>query len=194
MAEHKGLLFGFVLIGGVVVLIALSSKDAQAARGSGEQELFFSPIPFAVLPEDAMTVLSDFFPRDLLERVDLEVKVPASMLMVSCTPHAGATMKVGANPGPGEIVIHPRFFNTKTADGLALLAHEIFHVAQRERTSGFEERFTQAAIDTEQSGLPPWENPFEAEAYAFERQVRENLLRRGFPSGVLAERVMVLVQ
>lgn len=176
--DRRVIVFGLVVAGGFL-LLALVVDERK------EQPLHL--VPLAALPRDAVFVLSEFFPRELLERVDLQVAVPARVV-VCCAPAAqpSALVKVGANPGPEQIVIHPSFFNTRTAEGLALIGHELFHVMQRQTDPDFEERFEQAALETARRGLPPWANPFEAKAYAFERRLRAELERRGFPVGVQA--------
>jgi hypothetical protein len=90
-------------------------------------------------------------------------------------------VKIGGNPSPYLIELHPSYYQEGTAEGEALRAHELCHVQQRERIPDFALLFDQMARATEAAGMPPWENPYEKECYQLEEVVRQDLLARGFP-------------
>lgn len=132
--------------------------------------------------------LYNIVPDWILEGTVTQIRVPEKVLCVTCTdvhPSANKLVKIGSNPEPGVIVLHPDYYTPRTATGEALRAHELYHVWQREVYPNFEERFLQAALETEQAGLDPWENPFEKPAYEFEVKVKEHLLARGYPEAWL---------
>ena len=132
--------------------------------------------------------LYNIVPDWILEGTVTQIRVPERVLCVTCTglhPSANRLVKIGSNPEPGGIVLHPDYYTPRTATGEALRAHELYHVWQREVYPNFEERFLQAALETEQAGLDPWENPFEKPAYEFEEKVKEHLLARGYPAAWL---------
>ena len=76
--------------------------------------------------------------------------------------------------------MHPDFYHPGTATGEALRAHELYHIWQRSVYPDFANKFATAARVTEESGLEPWENPYEKPAYEFEQQVKAHLLSKGF--------------
>ena len=69
----------------------------------------------------------------------------------------------------------------QSAAGLALLAHELVHVGQFEGDPAFAENYDVAAQQTDSSR--PWENPYEAQAYAEEQRVYCTLMAQGYPKG-----------
>lgn len=69
----------------------------------------------------------------------------------------------------------------ESAAGLALLAHELVHVGQFETDPAFAERYDAAARQT--SPNRPWENPYEAQAYAEEQRIYCLLVAQGRPKG-----------
>ena len=89
-------------------------------------------------------------------------------------------VKIGSNPEPGLIVLHPNFYKPGTATGEALRAHELYHIWQRSFIPDFPEMFAELAKQTEKAGLDPWENPYEKPAYEFEQQVKAYLLSKGY--------------
>jgi hypothetical protein len=94
-------------------------------------------------------------------------------------------VKIGSNPEPGLIVLHPNFYKPGTATGEALRAHELYHIWQRSFIPDFPEMFAELAKQTEKAGLDPWENPYEKPAYEFEQQVEAYLLKKGHPAAYL---------
>ena len=90
-------------------------------------------------------------------------------------------VKIGSNPEPGIIVLHPDFYTPGTATGEALRAHELFHIWQRSFIPDFPERIAELARKTEAAGLDPWENPYEKPAYEFEQRVKAYLVTKGLP-------------
>ena len=57
----------------------------------------------------------------------------------------------------------------------------MFHIWQRSVVPGFDELFREAARLAEKDGLDPWTNPYEEPAYAFEDDVKQELLAQGYP-------------
>lgn len=94
-----------------------------------------------------------------------------------------ALVKIGSNPDPDTIVLHPRYYRPWqfTATQEALRAHEYYHVWQRANIDDFESVFHENAVATEKAGLDPWENPLEEPAYDFEQMVKQELLSQGYP-------------
>lgn len=130
--------------------------------------------------------LAEFVPTWILEETRVHIKVPQRVCVncpkpMSRRPWSGGLTKIGSNPGPRDIELHPDYYQRCTATGEALRAHEYFHVWQRSVVPDFDQAFTREAIRTENLGLPPWENGFERPAYQFEQQVKERLLERGYP-------------
>ena len=122
-------------------------------------------------------------PDWILEGTVTQIRVPERVECRTCeapSPSANRLVKIGANPEPGLIVLHPDFYHPRTATGEALRAHELYHVWQREVYPDFEKRFLEAAQATEDAGLDPWENPFEKPAYEFEEKVKDHLRARGY--------------
>ena len=89
-------------------------------------------------------------------------------------------VKIGSNPEPGVIVLHPEYYKPGTATGEALRAHELYHIWQRSVIPDFPNQFAQLAKQTEEAVLDPWENPYEKPAYEFEQQVKAYLLSKGY--------------
>lgn len=143
--------------------------------------------PARYLRPEVVDILSQFLPRQIVSRTDIDITVPHRMY-ACCTEavvvhRPSVLVRAGTNPGVDEIIIHPEFFDTKTASGLALIAHEMWHNKQRYDIPDFDAVFAHWAIETERRGLPPWKNPLEVEAYDFEERVRQQLLEQGFPPG-----------
>lgn len=195
MGRGKGLA---ILAGGVagVATLAWYLQRLDTAKAQGLKETW---IPEEAIPLPAQQALSQWFPPDFLQRVDMTVAVP-SREVVSCSrminPWPERTViaysimqtpadwiRIGANPGPWQIVVHPDYYGTQTASQLALLAHELVHVRQREMIPNFNQVFTQAALTTKARGLPPQMNPYEQEAYLEEAKIKTALETQGYPSG-----------
>lgn len=87
---------------------------------------------------------------------------------------AGVTIK-------RHVILDPNFGKLDTAAGMALLGHEILHVQQGETIPNFEELYDQAAQQTDPDR--PWENPYEAPAYALECRIWHSLVAQGWPPG-----------
>ena len=133
--------------------------------------------------------LYNIVPTWILENTRTEIRVPervcatcAAEWFVTPSRHPSAMVKIGSNPEPGLIVLHPDFYTPLTASGEALRAHELFHVDQRRQDPDFAAKFARAADETERRGLPPWENPYEKPAYEFEQAVKKHLMEeKGLP-------------
>lgn len=69
----------------------------------------------------------------------------------------------------------------RSAAGLALLGHELVHVAQFENDPAFADKYDIAAQQTPRDR--PWENPYEAQAYAKELRIYCALVNQGYPKG-----------
>ena len=140
----------------------------------------------ALLPRTKQ-LLAPFFSEVpwILEEADLRVRVPERLArIIKCASASSGLVKVGSNPRANEIHIHPEYYKPDTATGLALIAHELFHVGQRRVIPNFEEVFTIEAIRVERLGLMPWANGFEAPAYQFEQDVRARLIAQGLPAAM----------
>ena len=128
-------------------------------------------------------------PDWILENTRTEIRVPERVcatctggLAIGQSRDPSSMVKIGSNPEPGLIVLHPAYYKPLTASGEALRAHELFHVGQREDDPDFAARFARAADETERLGLAPWENPYEKPAYEYELAVRKHLLEvKGLP-------------
>lgn len=127
--------------------------------------------------------LLGLLPDWVLTDTETRIEVPARICESCCARVAQpiALIKVGSNPGPRLIILHPDYYKKGTATGEALRAHELFHVWQRSVVPNFNEAFTKEAIRVERAGLQPWDNGFERPAYQFEQMVKERLLEQGFP-------------
>jgi len=106
--------------------------------------------------------------------------VPRNVMAVSLKALARALKTVGMAIGR-EIWISPEFAKFDTASGLALLAHELVHVLQDERDPDFARKYDAEARRTPEDR--PWENVYEAEAYATECVVYRQLVAEGYPAG-----------
>ena len=132
--------------------------------------------------------LRGLMPDWILDTTTTEVRVPERVRCVTClaglTPGASPNrlVKIGSNPEEGVIVLHPDYYTPGTATGEALRAHELYHIWQRQTYPNFEREFARVASETEQAGLPPWENPYEKPAYEFEEKVKAHLVARGYPN------------
>jgi hypothetical protein len=132
--------------------------------------------------------LYNIVPPWILENTRTEIRVP-ERVCPTCTGgwakgpanQPSAMLKIGSNPEPGLIVLHPEYYKPGTATGEALRAHELYHIWQRSVYPNFAELFAKAADETERNGLPPWENPYELPAYEFEQATKEYLLANGYP-------------
>ena len=124
--------------------------------------------------------LEEFLPPDLLRRTQLVVDVPSRVAIYCASATTDGLVKVGSNPAPWLIVLHPEFYLAGTATGEALRAHEMFHVWQRTVVPNFDAEFAKEAAITEADGKEPWENPYEKPAYAFEQDIKQKLIERGF--------------
>ena len=135
--------------------------------------------------------LRGIIPDWVLDNTRTEVRVPERVVCISCTdtnPHntsSNRLVKIGSNPERGLIILHPDHYTAQTASGEALRAHELYHVWQREVYPDFENLYLAAALETEDAGLDPWENPYEKPAYEFEQQVKEHLIAKGYPAAWL---------
>ena len=130
--------------------------------------------------------LADFLPAWVLAETVTRIEVPAKFCESCCARFEGpsAFIKIGSNPGPRLIILHPDYYKKGTATGEALRAHELFHVWQREVIPNFNQAFTKEAIRVEAAGLQPRDNGFERPAYQFEQMVKEALLAEGYPEAV----------
>lgn len=127
--------------------------------------------------------LRGLLPDWVLDETRTEIRVPERVRCLTCEEESAtpsALVKIGSNPQPGLIVLHPEFYIPNTATGEALRAHELYHIMQRRSIPDFEQKFVQAALKTEREGLPPWENPYEKPAYEFEQRVKEMLSYQGY--------------
>lgn len=175
-------------IGALGAVAAIISSQSSAAPGRDEL------VPGADLPDTVVRALSQWFPLDFLQKIDLQVAVPSRRAVVACpslersmaSVSPAALVRIGANPAPWQVVIHPEYYGETTASQIALIAHEATHVMQREADPKFAEKFTRAALATHAAGLAPWENPYEAEAYAAETRIRQALVAQGYAAGALA--------
>jgi len=96
---------------------------------------------------------------------------------------------VGSNPKLDLVVVRPEYLDTESASGLALVAHELVHNWQRLAVPNFSERYAFTAEAISNRGLPPWENPYEAQAYTLERELRDILLGNGWPEGPVPQQL-----
>ena len=69
----------------------------------------------------------------------------------------------------------------QSAAGLALLAHELVHVAQYEADPAFAEKYDRVAQQTAPDR--PWDNVYEAAAYEEEARIYCLLVAQGYPRG-----------
>jgi len=106
--------------------------------------------------------------------------VPRSVMAVTLKALARALKTVGMAIGR-EIWLAPEYAKFDTASGLALLAHELVHVAQDEKDPDFANKYDIVARQTPPDR--PWENPYEMEAYCVEASVWRTLVAEGYPSG-----------
>jgi hypothetical protein len=133
--------------------------------------------------------LYNIVPSWVLENTRTEVRVPERVCATCAggfirvpSRHPNALVKIGSNPEPGVIVLHPEYYDPTTASGQALRAHELYHIGQRQLDPDFAQKFASAAEVTERRGLPPWENPYEKPAYEFEKAVKKHLMEaKGMP-------------
>lgn len=112
-------------------------------------------------------------------------QAPHAMAPRNIIPVAGAFARqplktVGMTIGR-DIYLAPTHADFNTAAGLALVAHEMVHVAQGERVPAFEEVYEAAAMGTPPD--KPWLNPYERPAYVEEARVYRHLLAEGYPPG-----------
>ena len=144
-----------------------------------------------MVPDRARRVLTPFFPGLNWEGIQIHVgRLPASQGLMVMLPRplaavtgydAARTLQtVGVTIGE-DIFLSPQHADEGTAAGLALLAHEVYHVEQGRRDPLFNVRYNEAAAFTPQD--QPWENPFELPAYLKERDVYCTLVARGLPRG-----------
>lgn len=129
--------------------------------------------------EDVLDFIDSILPGPLPEGINISVGMPA-MVSSHCTPMA---LRRAASSRPGQIVIHRDFFETDTAAGIALIAHEVYHQIQFARNPDLLDFYAEEEARVEALGLPPYENVFEKPAYLFEAQVYREALAQGFPKG-----------
>lgn len=141
--------------------------------------------------------LQDYLPSPVdLSLIDLTVGIPVHRFSTFClvcsfVPElpsndayvvAAEYRRVGASV-PGNITIHPDFFDLNTASGVALIAHEMYHQWQLQYDQSIFDDYQYEEQRRLSQGLPPWANRFEYPAYVFEAVFYELARRSGLPSG-----------
>ena len=124
------------------------------------------------LPPEALQLLAPFFPGFDLSRVRIYEGIPRYVI---------------ANPvgyaDRNRIYLAPGFYRVDTAEGLALVAHEIAHCRQYQQHGAwrFRAKYLAAYFNNRRSGMSHdrayLEIPFEVEARKIERKVRAALSR-----------------
>ena len=131
-----------------------------------------------VIPDEAQNYLAQYFPPGFLDSLNLRVAPPRLAKITTFARASGDNwIVVGSAPAPGVIVIHPRFFNLKTAAGLALIGHEACHAKQWRTIPGFLEKYQREEARRIRMGQGIEGNRYEAECYALERAIRRDLQR-----------------
>lgn len=144
-----------------------------------------------MVPDRARWVLSPFFPGLNWEGIQVHVgplpavQAPMVLLLrptaaVTASAPARTLRTVGITIGE-DIFINEDHADLRSAAGLALLAHEVYHVEQGRRDPLFNMHYEEAADSTPRDR--PWENPFELPAYLKERNVYCTLVGQGVPKG-----------
>src|SRR5690242_13998139 len=118
------------------------------------------------LPPEIQQLLAPFFPGFDLGRIRI---------------HEGIPLYVVANSvgyaDRDRIYLAPGFYRVDTAEGLALIAHELTHCRQYQRYGAwrFRARYLSAYVNNRHSGMPHdqayMEIPFEVEARNIEQKV-----------------------
>ena len=106
--------------------------------------------------------------------------VPRTVMAVSLKEPARSLQTVGMTIDR-EIWLARGHDDFESAAGLALLAHELVHVAQFEADPAFAEKYDAAAQQTPRDR--PWENPYEGQAYEEEQRIYCRLVADGLPRG-----------
>lgn len=124
------------------------------------------------LPPEVQQLLAPFFPGFDLSRVRIHEGIPRYVI----TNPIGYTDR-------HRIYLAPGFYRVDTAEGLALIAHEVAHCCQYQRHGvwRFRAKYLAAYFKNRRSGMPHnrayFEIPFEVEARKVERKVRAAMLR-----------------
>mgnify|MGYP001566536987 CR=1 FL=1 len=120
----------------------------------------------------------------LLPRVDSPVNIhmgmPALRARALCTPYA---LQRAASSQPGEIILHPSFYEPGTAAGISLLGHEMWHQWQFQQTPDLLDHYAKEESQVKAQGLPPYANKYEGDAYQFEAEVYRAAIAAGYPPG-----------
>ena len=135
----------------------------------------------------ALEDLRPFF-GNLLDRTEIEV---VRFLALAPAPRSLAIRELGGGPRAlvtaaqaperGLILIAREFFNPDTAEGLALIGHELVHQQQFEEMPDFLARYQDAEASRLAEQLPFWQNVFELPAYQRQAEMEQEFQARGYP-------------
>lgn len=136
------------------------------------------------LPLEVQALLAPFFSELDLSRVRIFEGIPRYVTVAAATAPIGFTDE-------WKIYLAPGHYRIDTAEGLALIAHEIAHCRQYQQFGkwGFRTKYLSAYLQNRRSGMTDktaYEQiPFEIEAREIERQVLSAMLR--LQSKIVAE-------
>ncbi len=122
------------------------------------------------LPLEVQQLLAPFFPDFNLSRIRIFEGIPRYVTV------AAATMPIGYTD-EWKIYFAPGYYRTDTAEGLALIAHEMTHCRQYHQLGKwrFRTKYLSAYLQNRRNGMAEktaYEQiPFEIEAREIERQV-----------------------
>ena len=127
------------------------------------------------LPLEVQQLLAPFFPDLDLSRIRMFEGIPRYVTVAAATTPIGFTDE-------WKIYLAPGYYRIDTAEGLALIAHEITHCQQYQQFGkwGFRARYLSAYIQNRRNGMTEkiaYEQiPFEIEAREIEQSVLATLL------------------
>ena len=132
--------------------------------------------PSEPLPLEVQQLLAPFFPGFDLSRVRIFEGIPRYVIGINKGGPIGYA-------DHNKIYLAPGYYRVETAEGLALIAHEITHCRQYKQHGAwrFRAKYLAAYLNNRRHGLPHnqayWEVPFEIEAREVERNVCAAMLR-----------------
>lgn len=138
------------------------------------------------LPEIVKSSLRGEFSEAILQNTLLEIGPPRLGAFVTYALMADKSwMAIGSSPWPGLIIIHPGYYNPRTATGLALIAHELCHQVQQRTIPDFSTLYSREENRRIMAGQEPRENAFERPCYEAEARIRQALMAKGMPARLL---------
>ena len=145
------------------------------------------PLPLVAVPEEVRRAIEPFVPGLPWEDIELHFqRVPQALsptaLVLVAPPDMPAALFAAAMAIGTDVYIDPTFVDFQSAAGVALVVHEMVHVAQYlANPDSFLAEYNRANQDVPDG--QPWLNPYEWEAYSTETVAYCAMVASGVPPG-----------